>query len=437
MRTALVGILVASLLATAAWLLWPQHRLTAPSPPEAAAGPARVDLYHYWDGSFARLRDELGRQAGDVRGSAVRLVVTPVPHESYKVNAQALLGASTGDELFSWWAGWRTRDLDERGLIAPLDDWWGPAGAERMFSPALVERACTYRGRRCLLPLVQSYVGFFYDARCFREAGLAPPATWEALLAACRSLRGRGVNPIALGTSARWPAQYWFDYLLLRTAGPGYRQRLLDGQAGWTDPEVRAVFARWRELVEAGAFNANPNGSDWLDATKLLHSGGAAMTLMGTWAMDPLLALGWEGGRDFAWFPFPEVVAGVEPATLTVVDGLVLGTGGDDPASVAAVLDRLSSPAVQSALARASGNFAPNLAVGDEAYDPLRRTIRASVGGSRLELPYDLATPPEAERIGLEILTRFLDRPQDAEALLDEAQRRIAERFAERAAVRR
>jgi ABC-type glycerol-3-phosphate transport system substrate-binding protein len=428
--------LAAGVALVAAWLLRPGQDPPA-GPVERNPGPAvrRVTLYHYWDDSFARLRDVLAEEGrtGNLAHPATRLVVTPVVHEAYKVNAPALLSESGGNELFSWWAGWRTRDLDQRGLLAPLDRWWTAARADDRFSPAVVEQACTYRGRRCMLPLVQCYIGFFYNTAVFSEAGLQPPATWAELLAACRTLRGRGINPVALGTSARWPAQFWFDYLLLRTSGAEYRHRLLEGQAAWIDPQVARVFALWRELLDLGAFNPNPNGSDWLEAAKQVHTRGAAMTLMGTWIMDPYAALGWQGGRDYGWFPFPSVDPGVEAVTLTVVDGLVLARGASDEAAVRTVLDQLSSPAAQLALAQASGNFAPHLGVDAAQYDPLRRSIRASVS-DRLDFPYDLATPPEAEQVGLQAMVGFLDAPQRIAEILADAERRIAAGFAARRA---
>lgn len=421
-----------------AWLLGGTTSPPPPAPRPASPAVTRISLYHYWDEAFGSMRDAVANevQACNRTRPASRLVVTPVAHEAYKVNAPAMLAASGGSELYSWWAGWRTRDLDDRGLLAPLDAWWTSARADQRFAPGVIEQACTYRGRRCLLPVAQSYIGFFYNMAVFTEAGIAPPTTWADFLAACRSLRSRGINPIALGTSARWPAQFWFDYLMLRTAGPVYRQRLLEGELEWTEPAVVRTFALWRELIELGAFNPNPNGSDWLEAAKLVHTRGAAMILMGTWAMDPYAAMGWQGGQDYGWFPFPTIDAGIPATTLTVVDGLVLAEGACDQAALAATLDHFASPETQLTLAKASGSFAPHTGVGPEHYDRLRHSIRASIGDS-VAPPYDLATPPEAERIGLDAMVRFIDQPQQAATIIAVTAERLAMCFAARKAAKR
>ena len=421
-----------------AWLL---RGAASPAPAEprpAAPAATRISLYHYWDDSFGSMRDAVANEVQTCNQTRPisRLVVTPVAHEAFKVNAPAMLAASSGSELYSWWAGWRTRDLEDRDLLAPLDAWWTAAQADQRFTAGVIEQACTYRGRRCLLPLAQSYIGFFYNMAVFTEAGLAPPTTWVEFLAACRALRGRGINPIALGTSARWPAQFWFDYLLLRTAGPDFRRRLLEGELEWTEPAVIRAFAMWRELIELGAFNPNPNGSDWLEAAKLVHTRGAAMILMGTWAMDPYAAMGWQGNQDYGWFPFPAIDAGIPATTLTVIDGLILAAGACDQAALAATLDHFASPETQLTLAKASGSFAPHTGIGPERYDRLRHSIRASIGDS-VATPYDLATPPEAERIGLDAMVRFIDQPQQAASILAATAERLAACFAARKAAKR
>jgi multiple sugar transport system substrate-binding protein/raffinose/stachyose/melibiose transport system substrate-binding protein len=51
-----------------------------------------------------------------------------------------------------------------------------------------------------------------------------------------------------LGSRERWPAQFWFDYLLLRTAGPKYRAELMAGEKSYTDPEVVRVMEMWKGI---------------------------------------------------------------------------------------------------------------------------------------------------------------------------------------------
>lgn len=437
-----IGVLLAvlglaALAATIVWLTTATE--VGPEMPMTTGGESaqeRVVIYHYWDDSFARLRDGLQQEAEHFNAErhAVRLRLCPTVHEAYKRNARAMLADAATPEWYSWWAGWRTRDLADTGLISSLDAPWQALGLDQRFPPALVANACTYAGTRRLVPLVQAYIGVFYSKAAFREAGItAPPTTWRAFTEACRRLRATGLNPVALGVSTAWPAQFWFDYLLLRTAGPAFRTRLLGGTASYEDPAVRRAFALWRDLIALGAFNPNPASMDWVESAKLVQTHGAAMTLMGTWIIDLYSRLGWQPESDYGFFPFPTIDDGIGQVSLTVVDGLVLSRSQRDPQAAITAIDHLTQPEIQFALANAAGGFAPHRAIGPERYDPLRRSIRSTVDGE-LAFPYDLSTPPEVERIGLGLLVRFLENPEQHEALLREASTHIAACFARRAA---
>ena len=110
-----------------------------------------------------------------------------------------------------------------------------------------------YDGKRYLVPFGYHYAGMFYNPKVMAEAGIATmPKTWDELLAACTTLKDKGIDPIALGSKNRWPAQFWFDYLLLRTAGPDYRAKLMSGAASYTDAEVKTAMGLWKDLVDAG-----------------------------------------------------------------------------------------------------------------------------------------------------------------------------------------
>ena len=88
------------------------------------------------------------------------------------------------------------------------------------------------------------------------------PATWTDFLAACDKLKAAGITPLAVGSKNQWPAQYWFDYLVSRTAGPDYRTQLMAGKADYTDPQVAKALSMWKDLIDKGYFVKNANAYD-------------------------------------------------------------------------------------------------------------------------------------------------------------------------------
>lgn len=423
-----IAIIVAAAAAIRYWLPGPDPSAYPLESGSGSGEPAAVAVFHYWDDAFKTLKTEMDTQGERFNRASpgTLLVVNAIAHEAFKSNVYAMLEESNDPELFSYWAGARTEDLVRQNMLMPIDTIWQELELDAAF-PAVRHTGCTYDGRKYLLPMVQSYIGMFYNRAVFERHELTPPTTWDELLAVCRRLREHGVNPIALGTRSHWPAQFWFDYILLRSAGPDYRQRLMRGEARYTDPEVRRTFELWRILVHRGFFNPTPEVADWNDAAKLLVNEGAAMTLMGTWIMDAFKQWGWKGD-EYGFFCFPTIDAEVPKVTLTVLDGLVLSHSRQPAANATPVIRFFARPDVQQALSLASGNFSAHARVPRDAYSPTHRAILGQVSGA-LGFPYDLATLPEVERIGLKTFSAFLANPEMLEPLLEQAEAQIAPLF--------
>lgn len=399
----------------------------------ALAAPRPKDLLflHYWIGTLSGGVEEMvaafGRGAG---GASVR--AQAFEHESFKSGIRAMLASSQPPDLFSYWAGARTEALVREGLLAPADDLWRRERLDRRFPRTVVE-ACTYGGKRYLVPVTQHWVGFFYNKKLFRKNGLKPPATWEAFLQACRRLKAAGVAPIALGARERWPAQFWFDYLLLRTAGPAYRERLMAGRARYTDPEVARAFESWKAVAEAGYFRGDPNAFDWSEAARMVRTGDAAMTLMGTWAIGFFEGqLGWKQGEEFDFFPFPAMEAGVPAVSVGAIDAIALPVRGRVE-EAAPVLGYFAGREPQERMARGSGALSPSLEVSPAFYSNLQRRVLAVVRAAPAwAFNYDLATPPPVAEAGLDAFRAFLQNPARYREVLAEAERRAAGAFGRR-----
>ena len=163
--------------------------------------------------------------------------------------------------------------------LQPIQDVWDANGMDKMFPPAIVQNAVTYSGEKYLVPATLHWVGFFYNPAMFQKAGITTmPKTWDELVAAAEALKKAGIPAFALGSKERWPGQFWFDMILLRTAGPEYRAKLMNGEASYTDPEVVRAFELWKQLVDAGYFYPDANAYDWLEAADTVANGKAAMT---------------------------------------------------------------------------------------------------------------------------------------------------------------
>ncbi|WP_173084075.1 extracellular solute-binding protein [Fundidesulfovibrio magnetotacticus] len=387
-----------------------------------------MDLVHYWTGDLSggieNMIEEFNRQA-----AGYSVVPVGLEHEMFKVGILSRIASGKKPMLFSYWAGAKVQALVDAGSVDPLDAIWNTGGLRQCFTPA-VASACIYNGRPFAIPVTQHYVAFFYNKRLFASHGLTTPATWTELVQLCERIASLGVTPIALGNRERWPAQFWFDYILLRTAGPQYRQELMQGLRAYTDPEVRRVFDLWGQLIEKGAFTARPEADDWAGAAGAVRDGTAAMTLMGTWIIghysgDP----SWSEGEDYDFFVFPTIDPGVPLAALGPIDVLLKSRGGTSEAGDTALLF-FAGVQAQTAMSRGSGALAPNTGVPGDAYSDMRRRILAATyRAPHWAFNYDLATPQSAADIGLGCFSAFLKHPETIDALLQNTQHRMASIF--------
>jgi multiple sugar transport system substrate-binding protein/raffinose/stachyose/melibiose transport system substrate-binding protein len=402
---------------------------------QSASEPAQADssalqVLHYFN-------DDLGRKAMDEvidlfqeAYPDIETVGGPMDHETYKVAIPSLLNSETPPDVFSYWAGARVQTVVDSGRIQPLNDLWSANNLDQAF-PQSIAAGATYNGEKYFIPIGYHYVAFFYNKDLFEAIGATPPTNWAELKELAERFKQAGIPAFALGSRERWPAQFWFDYLLLRTAGPTYRAELMTGKHAYTDPEVVRVMEMWRELVATGYFYSDANAYDWAEAAALVARGQAAMTLMGTWITGYYgNTLNLESGQDYDYFGFPMIDEGVPVAALGPIDGFVMAKAARHPDAANQFLTFLASPEPQVIWTLGQGALPPNVNVDPTIYDPLiQRVLKDVAAADTFAFNYDLATPPSMAEAGLDAFSEFMARPNDYLKILQKSEDRRRELF--------
>lgn len=388
----------------------------------AAENSQPLIFLHYWS-------EEMGGGIEDMvsvfnqNNPGYKVKQTGFDHESFKVSMRVMLKGGNPPDIFSYWAGARTESLIKQGYLVSIKELWEDAGLDTLFS-ATVRDACFYEDNPYMVPVTQHYVSFYYNKKMFKKYGLEPPKTWKQFHELCAKLKEQGETPLALGAQNLWPAQFWFDYLLLRTAGPEYRRKLMKGKASYEDPEVKKVFALWKELLDKEYFSEKPLESDWSDAGAMVGKGEAAMTLMGTWLIGYLdHSLKLKQGVEYGQFAFPVVTEGVSKVALGPIDGILLPKSGHEKKALK-VLAIFTKEEVQEAMSLGSGSLSPAKTVLPKSEKLVQREIHKELQGmDSWAFNYDLATPPPAASKGLELFGKFISEPTQTEMLLTEMEK--------------
>ncbi len=401
----------------------------------AVVAQEEVNISHYFSGELNQ--DNLNTvMANFTEETGISVVDSPIGHEDFKAGILAGVASGVLPDVFSYWAGARVQFVVDAGALQPIDAMWDAAGLDDVVPAGVADAATLYNGERYFIPFNIHYAALFYNPKVWAEAGIEVPDTWAGLLEAFAAFEAQGIDPIALGSKFRWPGQFWFDYLLLRTAGPDYRNALMAGDASYEDAEVVHAMTVWQSLIDAGYFVDGANAYDWVDAADQVANGEAAVTLMGTW-----IGGYWKGqelvpGVDYDFFEFPPVhphlhidvpQAGVGP-----IDGWVM-TANADAESAGQLLQFLVSDKYTQALWNVSyGSLSPNSGVSPIFYDSVAAKAGASIANAAVyAFNYDLATTPPVAECGLDMFSAFMDDSSDIAATLATTQACAVEGFAQ------
>lgn len=385
-----------------------------------------IIFLHYWSDEMSGGIDSMISKFNNIE-SEYKIRSSGFDHESFKISVKVMLSSGNPPDLFSYWAGARTASLVKNGYLKPIDNIWETNNFKSKF-PNSVVNACSYNGKFYIVPVTQHYVAFFYNKALFKQLKLDPPNNWQQFLNICLKIKNSGFTPLALGSQSKWPAQFWFDYLLLNTAGAKYRDKLMRGKASYTDKEVIKVFKIWADLINSGFFNKNCNRYDWAHAAKMVANKEAAMTLMGTWITgyyDSQLSLIQEQSYDY--FSFPKINSTIEKSALGPIDAILLPKKSN-LSKAEKVLSLFADKDVQKAMSIGSGSLSPSLEVKPDPSKPIQNRISNELGViSNWAFNYDLATPPKIAELGLNLFTKFMQNPNDYENLLKNFDKEINE----------
>ena len=399
----------------------------------SALAQSEVTISHYFTGELGL--KAFGEQMEKFEAAtSYKMKNSPVGHEDFKTDILVRASGSSLPDVFSYWAGARVQFIADSDSLKPIDQMWNEAGLDKIVAKTVADSATMYNGKRFLVPFNYHYSGMFYNTKVMADAGITKmPTDWNGFLALCKELQSKGITPIALGSKNRWPAQFWFDYLLLRSAGPDYRAQLMAGKASYDDPQVKQAMGMWKALVDAGYFVENANANTWTDASDQVARGDAAMTLMGTWITGYWNGLGLVPGADYDFFPFPSIMAGVPSASVGPVDGLVIGANTTNPKGAEEFLKfMVSDTGVQAAWSKAQGALSANVNVDASNYNSVMLKAFETVKNSdAFAFNYDLATPPPVAEVGLSMFARFMDDPSGVDEIMKQTAQDAAGAFNE------
>ncbi|MGI9510690.1 MAG: ABC transporter substrate-binding protein, partial [Geminicoccaceae bacterium] len=336
-------------------------------------------------------------------------------HEGYKTSIRNFLTADAPD-IAAWYAGNRMAPYVDAGLFEDVSDVWADNGLEEAFASSAA--SMTMDDKKWGVPYTFYQWGIYYRIDIFADLGIEPPTDWEGFLAACATIKESGIAPIAIGTKALWPTGGWFDYLNLRTNGYEFHMELTSGQVPYTDDRVKAVFAKWAELIEPGYFVANHAALDWQDALPLVAQGEAAMYLIGNFAVAPLRDAGLTDDQ-LGFMQFPAITPDIPMAEDAPTDTLHIPANASNKEDAKKFLAYLAQPDVQTKINATLGQLPVN-SQSEVPEDPfLSAGFEMLSNAHALAQFYDRDAVAEMAKAGMEGFQEFMVKPERGEQIME------------------
>lgn len=365
--------------------------------------PGTVSIYTDnpgWNASLQAAGAVLRRRAG------VGLTPQELPTTtSFQQVIKASLRTRKTPDLIKWWSGYRLEDLARTGGATDLTDIWSAAEKNGWVLPSL-RPAFTSAGRIYGLPMNLAFWVVFYNPKLFARHGVGVPKTWAELEAAAALFAGRGITPFFGTTAGRWPAFIWFQEILSKL-DPDFYERLMNGQARYTDPTVVQAMRLWKSMLDRKWFT--PLDTSDSDATSMLKREKLAMLPFGTFINTNFTKNGMKPGVDVQAFVLPPVSPRTPRSVIFEASALMLPRKAPRQAAALNLMRQWLAPETQTAFTHGLQDGSPNPLV--KPANPLVAGLFEQTRNVRLLNRFWESSPPALVESAVDDLGSFLLDP--------------------------
>ncbi|WP_237746906.1 extracellular solute-binding protein [Geobacillus vulcani] len=250
-------------------------------------------------------------------GVTVKLV--RYENDPYKTKLSVAMGAGNPPDVFhSWGGGWLKNFVDAGQVVDITNKIDKDNYLEAAITPA------TYDGKIYGVPVGMDIVPVWYNKEIFSKYNLKEPQTYDEFLEIVKTLKSKGIIPLALANKTKWTGSFYMMYLAERIGGKDLFKEAFERTGRGFDDEAYVQAAKEiQKLVKMGAFPEGVNGLnyDTGQSRQLMYTGKAAMTIDGTWFLGTIRREMPEFEKKLGFFMFP-VIEGGKGTNKDIVGGV-------------------------------------------------------------------------------------------------------------------
>jgi raffinose/stachyose/melibiose transport system substrate-binding protein len=192
--------------------------------------------------------------------------------------------------LYAWPSG-RSTTLYSQGLLKDLTPLIRKDGLASKYIPLATDPSQFAAGRVGILTLaVTSSHAFYVNTEVLKDAGLAPAKTYTELVAQVPVLKAKGYETVLMANQDTWVMQSClFSMIAGRFCGPGWDQKISNGQAKFTDSNFVNALKFVKQLYDDGVLSKSTLSTDYGSVVGLFASNKGAYLIDGDWRVGAFI----------------------------------------------------------------------------------------------------------------------------------------------------
>jgi raffinose/stachyose/melibiose transport system substrate-binding protein len=218
---------------------------------------------------------KVAEKFGAATGAKVNIVTVPDPYEQ---SVQTKVASGDKPDLAFWQP--TASQLTAINAKQNLQSLNGAPFIDK-YKPALKNATGILDDTRyAALVTVPAVEGVWYNKEVFAKYGItSTPKNFDEMIADARKIKAQGGVPFYEMGGEKWATQWWVQVQLADAAKQGLWDKVNKNEEKFTDPTILNAIKKYKSLVDEGLFNKNISSATFVDQSKALLAGDAAMAI--------------------------------------------------------------------------------------------------------------------------------------------------------------
>jgi len=300
-----------------------------------ASNQIELRVLNYFDMTVANASDEITSvwEAFEKANPDIKIIREDLFNEPFHQKTESYAAAGQLPDVLYVWPSGRSTTLHTQKLLKDLGPLVKRDGIASQYTPVAMDPTQQGGGYLAMLPNGMTATNaFFVNLEVLRDCGLQPAKTYSELKAQVPVLKAKGYDTIAMANEDTWVMQSClFSLIAGRFCGEGWEQKILNGQAKFTDPDFVAALDFIKTLYDDGVISKSTLTTGYGDVIGQFATNKAGYYIDGDWRVGAFITDQSTGQalisparqRNIQITVFPEI----EKAKINRSNSVILGVG--------------------------------------------------------------------------------------------------------------